>query len=257
MKRLTTLLLASSLLSGCVSKMEELSQIADGGPALTHIQDPTTLPNYRPVEMPMPVEPIAETNNANSLWQPGARSFFKDQRASRLGDLITVKVSITEEAVNMVRKNDNKRIASTTGSAFNQAFEHAFLSKAKLLGLRGKTDDTAVIAPAADTDSKPTLTYEGKVENTFSSNMTIPCTIIQILGNGNMVLQGRQEFRAENEVRIMEVKGIIRREDIALDNTITSDKIAEARISYGGRGNMSNDMKAPYGQQIIKALAPY
>lgn len=257
MKTLLVVTTAALMLSGCVSKRDELSQIADGGPALTHIQDPTTLPNYRPVEMPMPIEPIAEVSNGNSLWQPGAKSFFKDQRASRLGDLLTVRVSITDEAVNMVRKNENKRKDAKSGSLFNQAFEHAFLSKAKLLGLRAKTEAADVIAPAPDTDSKPTLNYEGKVDNTFKSSLTVPCTIIQILGNGNMVLQGRQEFRAENEVRIMEVKGIIRREDIDLDNTITSDKIAEARISYGGRGNMTNDMKAPYGQQIIKALAPY
>ena len=81
--------------SGC-SSIDRLSQIGEK-PKLTEIENPTAAPGYKPVQMPMP-KPETASYNANSLWRNGSRAFFKDQRASRIGDILTVTVNITDKA---------------------------------------------------------------------------------------------------------------------------------------------------------------
>src|SRR5947199_10618151 len=89
------LLVTSAIASGC-SSIDRLSQIGEQ-PKLTAIENPTAQPGYKPVQMPMP-KPEAASYNANSLWRNGSRAFFKDQRAARIGDLLTVTVNFTDKA---------------------------------------------------------------------------------------------------------------------------------------------------------------
>src|ERR1700735_324044 len=90
-----SLLTIVSVAGGC-SSIDRLSQIGET-PKLSSIDNPTTAPGYKPVQMPMP-KPEAVSYNANSLWRNGSRSFFKDQRAHQIGDLLTVTVNITDQA---------------------------------------------------------------------------------------------------------------------------------------------------------------
>src|SRR3982751_4361325 len=93
---ISALLLATcALASGC-SSIDRLSQIGEQ-PKLSAIDNPTTQPGYKPVQMPM-LKPEVASYNPNSLWRNGSRAFFKDQRAHQVGDLLTVAVNITDQA---------------------------------------------------------------------------------------------------------------------------------------------------------------
>src|SRR4030095_12085145 len=89
------LLAVAAFASGC-SSIDRLSQIGEK-PKLTEIENPTTQPGYKPAQMPIP-KPGEASYNASSLWRTGSRSFFRDQRAARVGDIMTVTVNITDKA---------------------------------------------------------------------------------------------------------------------------------------------------------------
>src|ERR1700710_1734574 len=99
------LLATAALTSGC-SSIDRLSQIGEK-PKLTAIENPTTQPGYKPVQMPMP-KPETVSYNANSLWRNGSRAFFKDQRAARIGDILTVTVNITDTS-NLANESQRSR----------------------------------------------------------------------------------------------------------------------------------------------------
>src|SRR6266542_3439724 len=101
--RLAALLCLASLAGGCAA-IERLRAIGDP-PPLTAINNPTAAPGYKPVQMPMPA-PQPAIFQPNSLWRTGSRAFFKDQRAHQVGDILTVKVKITDKAT---LENDTQR----------------------------------------------------------------------------------------------------------------------------------------------------
>lgn len=235
-------------LSACQT-VEQLSRINEV-PPITQIQNPTQHPNYQPVTMPMP-DPEPEepsVRRVNSLWQPGAHAFFKDQRAHRVGDILTVKIQI----------NDNAKISNT--SSRSRETSEKFGAE-KLFGL--ETQLTKVLPEGVDPanlvglSSKPTHKGTGEIDRSEKINMTLAASIVQILPNGNLVIVGRQETRVNYEVREMVLTGIVRPEDINSANSIPYEKIAEARISYGGRGQVNDVQQPPYGQQILNTLSPF
>lgn len=236
------------LLTGCQT-VEQLSRVNDL-PPITQIQNPTQHPNYQPVHMPMPTpeEPEKNMRRVNSLWQPGARAFFKDQRAHRVGDILTVKIDI----------NDTADFSNTTTRSRETSEK---FGAENLFGL--ETQLTKVLPEGVDPSklvglsNKPTHKGTGTIKRTEKVNMKVAATIVQVLPNGNLVIAGRQETRVNYEVREMVLTGIVRSEDISSANTIPYDKIAEARISYGGRGQINDMQQPPYGQQILNALSPF
>lgn len=237
--------LAFGALPGCRA-LERLSDVGDV-PQVTPIQNPTMEPGYQPVSLPMPA-PIPDQRQANSLWRPGSRAFFKDQRASRVGDILTVLVEIKDQA-----KLDN------TTNRSRDAGETAGLSN--FLGLESKLNlifpdaiDPTKLVNGASTSS---TVGAGSVDRQEDIKLKVAAVITQLLPNGNMVLRGRQEVRVNAEVRELQVAGIIRPEDITSINTIDYDKIAEARISYGGRGIVSDVQQPRYGQEIYDILFPF
>lgn len=251
MTSLTKTLMMSSLtltFCGCQT-FEQLSHVNDL-PPITQIQNPTTHPNYQPVTMPMPTPEPSEpkVRRVNSLWQPGARAFFKDQRAHRVGDILTVNINI----------NDTADISNTTTRSRETSEK---FGAEKLFGI--ETQMTKVLPEGIDPSnlvglsSKPTHKGTGTIKRTEKIKMTFAASIMQILPNGNLVISGRQETRVNYEVREMVLTGIVRPEDISSANTIPYEKIAEARISYGGRGHINDMQSPPVGQQVLNALSPF
>ncbi len=237
-----TLLTIVSVAGGC-SSIDRLSQIGEQ-PKLSAIENPTAQPGYKPVQMPMP-KPEAVSYNANSLWRNGSRSFFKDQRAHQIGDLLTVTVNITDQA-NFA--NETQRSRTSTEDSGITAFLGSNLLTGKTTALPGRllTDDA-------------TNAYNGKgsIQRQESLTTNIAAVVTQLLPNGNLVVEGKQEIRVNFEKRELIVAGIVRPEDIQSDNTIDSSKIAQARIAYGGHGQITDVQQPRYGQQVMDVLLPF
>jgi flagellar L-ring protein FlgH len=236
-----TLLTIVSVAGGC-SSIDRLSQIGET-PKLSSIDNPTTQPGYKPVQMPMP-KPEAVSYNANSLWRNGSRSFFKDQRAHQIGDLLTVTVNITDQA-NFA--NETQRTRTVTEDSGITAF----------LGSNLLTGKTALPGRLLTADATSNSDGKGSIQRQETLQTNIAAVVTQLLPNGNLVVEGKQEIRVNFEMRELIVAGIVRPEDIQSDNTIDSSKIAQARIAYGGHGQISDIQQPRYGQQVMDVLLPF
>ncbi len=238
-------LLLATLLSGC-GTFDRIKRIGKA-PDLTPIKNVVDQRNYTPVTLPMPA-PDKAVHQPNSLWRSGARQFFEDQRAARVGDILTVFINIADEA-----KLNNTTTRSRTSS------DKADLSK--FLGLESKLADVLpnAVSPSDLTSfgSTSTTAGKGKVDRKEDIRLTIAAIVTQVLPNGNLVIQGRQEVRVNFERRDLTITGVVRPEDITAANTINHTQIAEARISYGGTGQLTDVQQPRYGQQLFDVIFPF
>jgi flagellar L-ring protein precursor FlgH len=241
---LTGAMLSLAAMAGGCSSIDRLSQIGEK-PKLTEIENPTTQPGYKPVQMPMP-KPEQASYNANSLWRNGSRAFFKDQRAARIGDLLTVTVNITDKA-NIANETQRSRTNKEDSGITD------FIG-AKTLGAQAQKVLPGRILTA---DSTASSDGKGSVNRQEALQTNVAAVVTQVLPNGNLVVEGKQEIRVNFEIRELIVAGIVRPEDIQSDNTIDSSKIAQARIAYGGRGQITDVQQPRYGQQVMDVLLPF
>jgi flagellar L-ring protein precursor FlgH len=235
-------LIALLPLGACSSVVEAVK-----GPELAPVGYPAALV---PIQQPLVsarVPPPAPAS-ANSLWRVGAREFFADQRAGRVGDILTVMIDIDDSA---------KTINSTTSSRTSGV-------TAGIPHLLGLEQSLGHILPSAydpanaiETNSKTANTGAGAVNRAEKISLTIAAVVTAVMPNGNMVIQGTQEVRTNTDVRTLTVAGIVRPEDISSANTIKHTQIAEARISYGGRGDISRVQKTPAGQSLMEKFLPF
>lgn len=243
--RLPILLLAALGLSAC-STAERLSRLGQG-PELAGIENPTADPRWRPVTMPMP-NPSDPPLQNNSLWRQGSRTFLRDQRAASVGDLVTVLVSIQDDAEmdNSTKRNrDNQEsmgIPNLLGleSSYGRLFPNGF-------------DPSKMVSAS----SASGVDGNGELKRSETINLRVAATVTQVLANGNLVVVGRQQVRVNQELRDLQVGGIIRPQDIGSDNTVKHDRLAEARIAYGGRGTISDVQRPRYGQELLDIILPF
>src|SRR6478609_3467450 len=241
---LTGAMLSLAALAGGCSSIDRLSQIGEK-PKLTEIENPTTQPGYKPVQMPMP-KPEQASYNANSLWRNGSRAFFRDQRAARVGDIMTVTVNITDKA-NIANETQRSRTNKEDSGITD------FVGS-KTLGVNAQKILPGRILQA---DSTASSDGKGSVNRQEALQTNVAAVVTQVLPNGNLVVEGKQEIRVNFEIRELIVAGIVRPEDIQSDNTIDSSKIAQARIAYGGRGQITDVQQPRYGQQVLDVLLPF
>jgi len=237
--------LMGSSLAGC-SAVDRLSHIG-ATPEMSKIENPVLAKEYKPVSLPMPAPEITE-RTANSLWTTGRQTFFKDQRATNVGDIITVIIDIDDKAE---VDNTSERSRSNSESAGLNSLLGYEQSLNKILP--EAIDNTSLV----DGSSTSSSSGSGSVDREEKIEVKVAALVTQILPNGNMVLQGRQEIRVNFEIRELQIAGIIRPEDITTDNTISYEKIAEARIAYGGRGHITDVQQPRYGQQLYDILFPF
>ena len=250
-KIIPALLVTAVTLSGCgaVGRLKEVGK----APKLT-AAEPLDQPymerslgqsggtQRREATTPTAAQAVAAAPTA-SLFRAGAGQFLGDQRASRVGDILTIRINIADKA-----EVGNTTSRSRTGS------ENASLTS--LLGLQkllpNKGADLNANA-SSDSENKG----GGNISRSETINMTMSAIVTNVLPNGNLAVRGRQEVRVNYELRELIVTGIVRPQDIARDNSIPHTQIAEARISYGGRGQLSSAQQARWGQQIYDALFPF
>lgn len=250
-RKIGIILACATALPAC-SAADRIAQIGSP-PPLSRIKNPVEHVGYKPVRLPMPeVKPVI--HQANSLWRSGARAFFDDQRAKEIGDILTVKVDITDKA--KIANTTTQTRAGTENTAITKLAGVAskiakIAGGIPLLGL--DIDPTNLV----DTNSNSSYTGNGTVDRAEELEVSVAAIVTQILPNGNMVLEGKQEVRVNNEIRVMVVAGIIRPEDISATNTVDSAQMAEARISYGGRGPLTQVQAPRYGQQFFDIILPF
>jgi len=225
---------------------ERLAEVGKA-PGMAPIENPTTKEGYQAVSMPMPTPKIA-TKQKNSLWASDRQAFFEDQRADDVGDILTVTINIQDKA-----ELDNE--TERTRESGENAGLSALLGYEADLGavLPDAVDNTALIGAEADSN----FTGSGTIDREEKIEVKLAAIVTQILPNGNMVIQGRQEVRVNYEKRILELAGVIRPQDISINNAIPYEKVAEARISYGGKGQITDVQQPRYGQQVYDVLFPF
>jgi flagellar L-ring protein precursor FlgH len=232
-------------LTGC-GTAERISNIGQA-PELTPIQNPVQVASYQPVSLPMPAPEVAERQPA-SLWRPGSRAFFRDQRAHRVGDILTVTIDINDSAE--IRNQTSRSRTTGQAAALNALFGYE-------ADLHQVLPDTVNPANLADYDSSANHSGAGRVDREEEISLRVAALVTQVLPNGNLVIQGRQEVRVNFELRELLISGVIRPEDISANNTVRYDQIAEARISYGGRGQLTDVQQPRYGDQLFDIIMPF
>lgn len=232
-------------LSGC-NMLTRLSEVGEE-PKISAIQNPVDIAGRQSNNLPMP-QPKVLKHQANSLWRPGSRAFFKDTRANEVGDIITVIIQINDEA-NFENRTTRDRTAEEGASLGSFLGFEANLDKI----FPDAIDPDSLVDAESDSNS----VGDGEIERSEEINLRIAAIVTEILPNGNFVIAGRQETRVNYEMRQLQIAGIVRPVDITIGNTIEYDQIAEARIAYGGRGTLSDLQQPRYGQQVYDILWPW
>jgi flagellar L-ring protein FlgH len=242
------LLMASTMLGGCSTTLDKLENVNKPQP-MSEVINPQEKGEYKPMTWPMPETLPPAKQYANSLWQPGARAFFRDQRAARVGDILKVNVRINDKAqVNnetQGKRDDVDQAAAPSILGLETHLRHI------IPGLKIHPANLVDITGALDTKGKGTI----KRQETITTQ--VAAQVVQILPNGNLVIDGMQEISVNFEVREVSVKGVVRPQDISSDNSIDSTQIAEARITYGGRGQLTDVQRQRWGGQVIDAISPF
>ena len=241
------LLLLSTVLSGCTSMLDKLDAVGSP-PKFAEVSNPITSPKYEPLSWPMPETQPAPKQYANSLWQPGARAFFRDQRAAREGDILKVNIRFEDKA-ELNNQTDRTRTSSES------------LATPALFGLQNKLykkiPGHANPAALLDLEGNAVTSGNGVIKRKEKIETQVAALVTQVLPNGNLAIEGSQEIRVNYELREVSVKGVVRPQDIKSDNTIDSSQIAQSRINYGGRGQITEIQQPRWGSQVIESISPF
>lgn len=245
MKRIILALFCVTALSGCdtFDHFQKPPNFSDPGKVG---QIPPPDPRAGPIAAAdVPMLPAAMVG---SLWRPGSRTFFRDPRARAVGDLLTVAVNLQEQA-EFANQTTLSRTTANGMSITNLFGAGSFIGRV-IPGL--KNTDSSI-----NTSGNDNTAGQGDIKRSENIVVNVAATVVQVLPNRNLEIAGSQEIRLNNELRQLEIRGIVRPEDITSSNTITSDKVAEARIEYGGRG-VSSDLQRPtWGQDLLNRFAPF
>ncbi|WP_321503988.1 flagellar basal body L-ring protein FlgH [Breoghania sp.] len=232
--RMAAIVLSAAVLSGCAGQLKDVGR----EPSMSAVGK--GLSSNRTA---IPVDAFGPSTRAdyNSLWSEDRTDFFRDPRAKKVGDVLTVKIAIEDKAV-LDNTSDRSRKSSTDLSLGGN---YAFSESSGSGSASGGTTSGSVASGA------------GSIDRSEEIRLKVAAVVTERLPNGNLLISGSQEVRVNYELRLLNVAGIVRPRDIAGDNTIDYDKIAEARISYGGRGRITEVQQPGWGQQIYDIVNPF
>ncbi len=228
------------LLGGCFETLTDLGKDPKLSPVGTGLTQNSALINN------MQATPAAYTTHA-SLWQDSGADLFKDPRAGRVGDVVTVRISIKDQA----------SLSNSTSTSRDASRELNITNTASLT----YSPSNLNVQSAGQLDPKIQSTTssagQGAIQRSETIDLLVGAVVTNVLPNGNIVVSGRQEVLVNGELRELLVSGIVRPRDIATDNSISYDKIAEARISYGGRGRVMEVQQPGWGQRLFDKISPF
>lgn len=182
-----------------------------------------------------------------SLWGNGPDNLLGDRRARNVGDLLTIVIEIDDQAE--MRNSTQRNRSGSEGLELGEVFG---ISGTKLMPkeIGGLTGELAI-------GGSSNYRGAGNVKRNEKLTLRIAATVVDVLPNGHLVVQGDQEVRVNNELRDLQIVGIVQPEDISRHNVIGYDRIAGARISYGGRGTVSTAQQPRWGQQVVDKVLPF
>lgn len=244
-KHIFLLIMAGTSLTAC-NTVDRLKSVGVP-PKQSAILDPTQVNGYQPVSMPMP-EKTDFPRQGNSLWTGAQQGFFKDQRAKTVGDIMTVVIDIDDKG-KMENTTDRSRSTDEKAGLPNLLGVETHLTK-----VLSETLDINNMVNGASTSK---YSGDGATDRKEKIEMKLAATVIQVLPNGNLVIKGRQEVRVNYENRILQLAGVVRPQDVSISNSISYDQIAEARISYGGKGQITDVQQPRTGAQLLDILFPF
>ncbi|MEP2532365.1 flagellar basal body L-ring protein FlgH [Shimia sp.] len=243
MNSLSMLAMVAVLSVVACSRLDHLGKAPDFSPTMNNQE------HYAMMNPPLPVS-LSEARNTEeaSLWSRNRQSLLGDRRAMRRGDIMTVVIEIDEEA-----KINNETERSRQGDES--------MSVPHLFGLPQRINPElaagASLDPAVSLNSTSSSSGDGSVRRSEELTLRVAVTIVDVLPNGVLAIEGSQELRVNFELRELLVSGFVRPEDVSRQNEITYDKIASARVSYGGRGQITDVQQPRYGQQILDVILPF
>jgi flagellar L-ring protein precursor FlgH len=230
--RLSVALLACLAVSGCATNPAEINQAPLMSPIGQGLQaDARAIPMERRGRF---------SPGRHSLWDE-RRDLYRDPRATRIGDLLTVTISMNDKAT-LDNKTDRSRDSKTK-------FDFDYLAEFLPFSKKGKVESNVT----AESSTKGA----GKIDRTEEVKFSVAAVVVDVLPNGSLLISGSQEVRVNYEMRVLNVGGIVRPLDITRNNTIAYEKVAEARISYGGRGRLMEVQQPALGHQIYDLVVPF
>ncbi|WP_375262477.1 flagellar basal body L-ring protein FlgH [Palleronia sp.] len=216
-------------------------------PALTPVAESPELVAMQSPRLPERPEPLSPAASA-SLWSGDRASLLGTRRAETRGDIVTVIIEIDDEA-EFSNSSDRSRSGSETMAVPN------LVGIPQRLG--GRLPEGATFDDAVGLTSNSKFKGDGNTTRNERLTLRVAATVTEILPNGSFAIEGRQEVRLNYELRELVVTGFVRPEDISRRNEVLYDKIAAARISYGGRGQITDVQQPRYGQQVAEKLLPF
>lgn len=233
MIRTTIIALAALTLAGCNTRKDEIGvppALSPVGYGVTTAEKGVRYPGH-------PTQPVTKF----SLWNDGQSRLFTDARAHRAGDILTVAIRINDRA--RFRNESERSRTSNRGLGFAAGFAFG--------GAGGSAEADGEISSVTDSKGR------GATARSEDIQLSIAAVVTGVLPNGNLIIQGSQEVLVNAELRVLTIDGIVRQADISGWNTVPYERIAEARISYGGRGRLTEVQQPPYGQQILDTYLPF
>lgn len=231
-------LCAALVAGGCATRVTEIGREPALSPVGAGVDQPV---------LNIPSDPRVRLAHypANSLWSDASADLFKDPRARRIGDVLKVRISIKDRAT---LDNSSERSRDATHD-LGVNFDHDINWR----GWSSSGDGSLGSGIDAKTDFKG----KGGVDRSERIDLVVAAVVTDVLGNGNLVINGSQEVRVNYELRVLSVSGLVDPKDISSENAVSYERIAEARISYGGRGRLMEVQQPGWGHQIIDAVSPF
>ena len=247
MRAAALLVFGTIAVSGCNGQLDSIGRpppITAPGAALPVIDPPVP----ERIALRPPPEEFADPRLAGSLWRSGPKSLFGDRRARSVGDILTVVIEIEDEA-------EISNVTTRARSGSDQVNVTAAYGLPKIADTILSGSNT--LNPGVSAEGAQDSSGSGQISREEEITLRLAATVMNVLPNGHLVIRGSQEVRVNFELRDLQIAGIVRPEDISRQNVITYDKIADARIAYGGRGQITDLQQPRYGQQIVDLISPF
>jgi flagellar L-ring protein FlgH len=234
MRQMAVAIFAATL-AGCAGDVREIGLEPAMSPVGTGL-----IPSVQPSASALFL-PARGASQQSSIWDGRRANIFDDVRAVKIGDVITVQISIDDKAT--FGNSTDRSLQSQINTGFNfQLTQNQTMTQ---------------FEPQYTSSSDSSTNGQGSIDRSEKIQLSIAAVVTDVLPNGNLIISGSQEVRVNFELRLLHVAGIVRPQDISRENTIAYDKIAEARISYGGRGRIMEVQQPAVIQQIYDRLKPF